>query len=312
MDFSELQSQLKPLTFSIEQDAELTAPELQEYLQYYSIDFSKQFEATHRMGSVSAAGFEIATHYWLSNPARGTVHIIHDHFDHVGLCGPIIQWCLQEHYNVVAIDLPGHGLSTGPRASIKSFDQYGEVLETLTTLSKSNLPGRNYCIAHGVGAAAVMNLMWKHGKRPFAKMVFLAPLVRPHYWPKAKFRYYLARLLGKTIKRKLLDNSREEEFVDFVNTSDSLQCWRIPVKWITAMKRWQAALPSMPTEILGPLIVQGKQDGLMDWQYNVDQVKAHFPNAITAYLRAAHHHLPNEEQRTRLAIFGKLKQYFDQ
>jgi alpha-beta hydrolase superfamily lysophospholipase len=312
MDLSELQSLLEPLTFNREKDVEPVAPELQEYLQYYSIDFSKQSEATHRMGSVPAAGFEIAAHYWTCRPARGTVFIIHGHFDHVGLCGHLIHWCLQEHYNVVAMDLPGHGLSTGKRASIKSFDQYSEVLETLATLSKANLPGPHYCIAHGAGAAAVMNLMWKQRKRPFAKMIFLAPLVRAHKRSQTTFRYYLTRLFGGTIRRPRLDKTGDEAFTNFVNKEDFLQCWRTPVKWITARNRWQSAFPSMPTEIVRPLIVQGKQDTNMDWQYNVDQMKAHFPNGIIVYLPGANHHLANGEQRTRLAMLKRFKQYFDQ
>lgn len=311
MAFAALHSVLEPLTFSVEKDPEVTNPELKEYLEYYSIDFDKQYEASHRMGNISAEGFSIATHYWHFSNARGTVFILHDHFDHVGLFGHIIQWCLKEHYNVVAFDLPGHGLSTGAKASIESFDQYGAVLKTLVALCNKKLRSPNFCIAQGVGAAAVMNMIWVYSKRPFAKMVFLAPLVRPQDWSKGKFKYFLARLLGRSVKRRFVVNSGDKEFIQFVRRKDSLQSKRIPLKWIAAMKQWAAEFPSKPREIISPLIIQGTEDVAMDWKYNMVQMQARFPNGAVKFLAPANHQLANEMESLRNKMLREIKKYFD-
>jgi alpha-beta hydrolase superfamily lysophospholipase len=311
MAFAALHSVLEPLTFSIEEDSEVTNPELKEYLEFYSIDFAKHYDVSHRMGNISAEGFDIATHYWHFKAARGTVYIFHGHFDHVGLYGHIIRWCLSEHYNVVAIDFPGHGLSTGKRASIESFDQYGAILTTLVALCSKKLRSPHYCIGQGTGAAAIMNMMWVHGKRPFAKMAFLAPLVRPQDWSKGNFKYFLDRIFSRTVKRRFVVNSGDDEFIKFVRTKDSLQSKRIPVKWITAMKQWAAAFPSRPTEIISPLVIQGTNDITMDWKYNTKQVAARFPNGTVKYLVAANHHLANETEGLRNKILQEIKAYFD-
>jgi lysophospholipase len=311
MEFDNLRSKLKPLTFSVGKDPEVTEPKLKKYLQFYSIDFAIEFDVTHRVGIIAAAGFKIVTHYWNFDDARGTVFIFHGHFDHVGLFSHIIRWCLKEHYNVVAIDFPGHGLSSGKRASIVSFDQYGEILNTLVSLCRGPLQSPFFCIAQGAGTAAVMNMMWKHGKRPFAKMVFLSPLVRTQDWSKWRLRYQLARIFLRTVKRRFVAFSGNEEFNLFIKSRDPLQSKRAPVQWITAMRRWENAFPSFPREIVNPLVMQGDKDVIMDWRYNVKQVRAHFPNGKTYLLAKAHHHLANEAVGIRARLLQQIKVYFD-
>jgi len=298
------------LTFRPDRDPAAIHPELKQYLDCYSIDFSRKHEASYRLGFISAIGFEIATHYWSFELPRGTVFLFHDHFDHTGLFRHLIDWCLKEHYNVVSIDFPGHGLSSGQQANIETFDQYGEILKTLFPLCRKRLESPYFCIAHGAGAASVMNLMWKHGKRPFAKMVFLAPLVRPKDW--STLRYRLARMFGTSVKRSFLDDSSDKKFIEFLRTRDPLQSKRAPVEWTEAMQTWLAAFPSRPKEIMRPLVIQGDHDIAMEWRYNMKQMKAHFPNGTIAILKGGNHRLANETERVRAATFGKIKAYLDQ
>lgn len=306
-----LHSVLKPLSFDIEEDSALTEPQLKKYLKFYSIDFGKRPDVVHRMGKFSAAGFSIATHYWTLEDARGTVFVIHGYLDHVGLYGHIIQWCLKEHYNVVAFDLPGHGFSTGEQASIENFDQYGEVLKTLVSLCNDQLLKPYYCIAQCLGAATVMNMLWKHKKHPFAKMVFLSPLVRSKLWDVGKLKYFLLGSFLKSTSRGFVANSSNKQFLRFVSTKDPLQSKRIPFKWIMAMRRWAREYSSMPTEIIKPLVLQGDQDDSVEWKRNMKQVKEHFPKAEIVYLKGANHHLANESKSVRTVLFSKLKNYLD-
>ena len=311
MEFESLRSKLKPLSFSVGKDPEVTEPKLIEYLKFYSIDFEVEFDVSHRMGIITAAGFEVATHYWNFEDARGTVTIFHGHYDHIGLFGHVIRWCLKENYNVVAIDFPGHGLSSGKRASIVSFDQYGEVLKTLVSLCKEQLQSPHYCIAQGAGTAAVMNMMWKHSKKPFAKMVFLAPLVRTKDSSNWGLMYRLARTFFGTARRRFVVSSGNKVFNLFVKSKDPLQSKHVPVKWITAMKRWENEFSSFHREIINPLIMQGDKDVIMDWRYNVKQVRAHFPNGKTYLLAKANHNLVNEVVGIRTRMLRHIKLYFD-
>ncbi|MEB3734885.1 alpha/beta hydrolase [Halopseudomonas pachastrellae] len=48
---------------------------------------------------------------------------------HMGLYRHLIQWGAGAAYAVLAFDLPGHGLSSGERASIDCFLRYQKVLD---------------------------------------------------------------------------------------------------------------------------------------------------------------------------------------
>ena len=57
--------------------------------------------------------------------------ILHGYYDHVGLYRHVVEWGLRMGFAVLACDLPGHGLSSGARASINEFVEYQAVLQRL-------------------------------------------------------------------------------------------------------------------------------------------------------------------------------------
>ena len=77
------------------------------------------------------------------------------------------------------------------------------------------------------------------------------------------------------------------------------------------MKQWANRYPSMPTEIIKPLILQGVKDTTLDWGYNIKEVKAHFPNGRFEFLKKTNHHIANEVKEIRIVMFDKFKNYFD-
>ena len=50
-------------------------------------------------------------------PARGVVHIVHGYLDHTGIQEPLIKAITDNGFTVRTIDLPGHGVSQGVRAT---------------------------------------------------------------------------------------------------------------------------------------------------------------------------------------------------
>ena len=81
------------------------------YAGYYGIDFRDR--AQQHLGRIDVDGFSVATQIWKPPVARGTLLILHGYYDHMGLYRHLIQWALEQHYAVLAFDLPGHGLSSG-------------------------------------------------------------------------------------------------------------------------------------------------------------------------------------------------------
>src|SRR5699024_4012803 len=98
---------------------------------------------------------------------------------------------------VLAYDLPGHGLSSGPRAEIDDFRTYREVLEQCLAQARHHLPGPWHVIAQSTGGAIVMDYLLHHGfddgNSPFRQIILLAPLVRPYKWSSARWLHTLMR-----------------------------------------------------------------------------------------------------------------------
>ena len=139
-DAQALRKQLKPIDLTVpptEQTAALTA-----YRRHYGIDAdSLGRHHSHRIGTFLSGGYTlIAQHFQLPEAGAATVFLLHGYYDHAGLYGHLIRQCLALGYSVVIIDLPGHGLSSGKPASIGSFEEYSEALESVLELA-AKLPG---------------------------------------------------------------------------------------------------------------------------------------------------------------------------
>ena len=89
------------------------------YAGYYGIDFTPV--ASQHLGLVRIDGFDLAMQVWKPSKPRGSLLILHGYYDHMGLYKHLIRWALRHDLAVLALDLPGHGLSSGERASIDCF-----------------------------------------------------------------------------------------------------------------------------------------------------------------------------------------------
>ncbi|MES3008822.1 MAG: alpha/beta hydrolase [Pseudomonadota bacterium] len=291
------------------------------YLDYYGLSgeniFPRQNAASvHVLGAFSCAGFRIACHYFSPPPeqVRGTAFIVHGYYDHAGLYGHLIKYCLQRNLAVVIFDLPGHGLSSGERVSIESFAQYREVFnECLRLAHKAGLSKPWLAIGQSTGSTIIMDYSLANCEQSsrFEHIVLLAPLVRPYQWWRGSALHTVLAPFVKTIKRNFVVNSSNEEFLRFVRESDPLQSQRLSADWVGALKRWLLEFERYnPCEV--PVsVVQGAMDTTVDWRYNLRAIERKFPHASTYMIADARHHLVNETQGIRQRLYSILDAILD-
>lgn len=99
----------------------------QDYQRFYGLDLP----AHSWLGGFQAAGFDLVGQAWLPDQPSATLFLLHGYYDHMGLYQHVIAWALKQGFAVISCDLPGHGLSSGERASINDFAVYQQVLEAL-------------------------------------------------------------------------------------------------------------------------------------------------------------------------------------
>lgn len=278
------------------------------YLQFYQIDFEQQLPGvSHYMGKLSSAGYDIACHYLIPQKPRATVFVVHGYYDHVGLFGHLIRFLLKRNYAVAAFDLPGHGLSSGEPAAIDSFSTYSKVLENVVQAAHT-LPKPFYAVGQSTGCAVILGLQAE--TTCFEKRVLLAPLIRPWHWHKGVWKYRLLKYFVHSIKRRLIDNSADKAFLEFVHHRDPLQAQRLTVSWVGAMKAWIDGFETLKICPAHTLIIQGKKDQTVDWRNNIPMLQKKILDAHIQFFDEADHHLVNESEPLREMVFEKVVGFF--
>lgn len=269
------------------------------YAGYYGIDFSDR--VPQHLGRIEVDGFSVAVQIWKPTVARGTLLILHGYYDHMGLYRHLIDWALEQHFAVLAFDLPGHGLSSGERASIDCFLRYQKVLDgVLEQALLWQLPAPWHMLGQSTGGAILIDRLL-NGPLPaeMGETILMAPLVRPRQWGVSQMGLRLLGGFVQQLGRKFTDNSGDQEFLDFIRVHDPLQSQVLPVAWVQALERWIPRIESAQAVTHRPLIIQGQEDGTVDWQHNIKVLESKFAAPDTLYLPTAKHHLANEQALLR-------------
>ena len=283
-----------------------------DYFRFYGLNFEENNNnINHHFGRVRCGDFDIVAHYYENRLAVKTCFIVHGFFDHAGLYRHIIEYCLKRNFSVVIFDLPGHGLSTGERASISSFQDYQSVFSDLLLFFKHQAPTPWHAIGQSTGGAILMDFILSGGQQVFSKTVLLAPLVRPQGWLVSKIMHSIAKPFLTHIDRKYNDNSNDDNFKHFIKNDDPLQTTQLPLQWVVALKQWVKYFLSTEPVAAGPLVIQGDQDSTVDWQYNIGIIQQKFSNSQYCYLKTAKHHLANEREDIRQSIIAAMDNYLE-
>ena len=311
LDLQQLKRELGPFSF---RDDAGNSDLAMRYFRYYGIDFENRFDVRHRFGYLQDGGFNIALHHFCPDNPRGTVFILHGYYDHVGIYAHPIEYFLAANYAVVCYDQPGHGLSTGERVSIDSFDQYVAVLANCLSFCDSHCPGPWHIVGQSMAGAVIMTYLlvnrYTMENCPFERIVLLAPLVHPNGWRIGKWMHALGKFIIKQQNRVFVTNSHDQHFLTFLRNNDSLQSTILPMRWVTALKAWLREFSLLPTSSLGIVVIQGTDDQTVDWSYNMEIVRDKFPGVTIHYLAGGRHQLVNESEPFRKSVTELLDTIF--
>ncbi len=312
MNIDQLIKAIKPLDLAVKpgiSDAELA------YFRFYGLDFESRYaQLSHYFGWINSPHLDdskIVCHYFELPAATKTCFILHGYFDHAGLFSHLVDYSLSRGYNVVLFDWPGHGLSTGTSVCIGSFHDYRAVLKDVGDFfTEHQTPSPWFAIAQSMGGAAMADYLLHERDMRFEKTVLLAPLVRPVDWDRAYLLYLVVKFFRRRWPRNYVVNSSDPKFVEFVQKGDPLQAANLSVRWVGALSRWIKRFDDYPALDDYPmLIVQGKADKTVDWQYNLAKLKQKFSSSKVIYLADASHHLANEREELRQTMYTAMDMY---
>jgi len=312
---AQLLAQMPPLRLRQPEDTDWTSTsQVQTYLNYYGLDFAHRFNAVHGMARLDWRAYRIAVNYWLPPNPRGTLLVVHGYYDHTGIFARVVEFGLQQQLAVLAFDLPGHGLSSGERSAIDSFDSYADLLAELLALALPKLPQPFFALGQSTGGAILLNHHWRYPQQSvqLAKIALCAPLILPRGWGLGRLAYPLLRPFVHHVKRGRSQSSHDAEFVQFLETRDPLQDQTLPLSWVGAMKAWNDYFCQLPSSQRELLVLQGTADKTVNWRYNLAWIARKLPSAQIHYIQGAGHQLVNERDDYRQQVFARVADEFAQ
>jgi len=298
----QLKKEIKPLNLSRLSE---TAPHISAYLKYYNLIFK---DVNHFMGTFNSGAYVVTAQVFIPPNPKATVFILHGYLDHAGIQRNIIEFCLDQGFAAAVYDLPGHGLSGGKSCSISDFSDYVSVFDDFIKTCRSHLPRPYYVIGHSMGCAIVFDYLHSHSDRPFEKIIYGAPLVRSAYWTVSKAHHFFAKTFVESVPRLFIHNSSDPDFIDFLE-KDPLQCQRIPLKWVEALHRWNDRIQPYPKISQSVLILQGRADAVVDYEYNIPFLRKKNDQVIVRWFENAGHQLFNEKLTIRLEVLAAARKY---
>ena len=286
----------------------------QAYRGYYHLNFEHRMPGLKvQAGQVHVGGFDIVVQSFRPQGARATVFLVHGYYDHVGIFDHVIEALLQKEFAVFTFDLPGHGLSSGPRGTIFNFHQYHTVLQKVVALAHGQLPRPWHFVAQSTGAAIVSEYLLGFSsvpeRLPFTCAVLMAPLVRPVNW---WFNQHLHSVMGPLrdyVPRKYKQSSTDPAFLHFTRHGDPLQPRFLSSKWVGALKQWIPFLERHEPLRFPLLLIQGQEDRTVDWRHNTQVLKSKFLPSDTFLVPGMRHHVVNEAGAFREQVFTRMNHF---
>jgi alpha-beta hydrolase superfamily lysophospholipase len=265
----------------------------------------------HTFGTFQSGDFTLAAHTYRPDSPRGTVILMHGFFDHTGTIAQTIHHLLEQGFAVAAYDMPGHGLSSGRAAHIEDFADYERSLEDFLSLCQEHMPPPFHALAHSTGAAILVTRLLTHPeKKEFQKIVLVSPLVRSAYWHLSGISANFFDIFMQDVPRVFRDNTSDENFLKAVR-SDPLQAHQTSFEWMDALIDWNKRIASYAPSQQPILIIQGDEDSVVDWDYNLEFLGERFPNASIEMIDNGRHQLLGEAPRLREQVYHLIDQWLE-
>lgn len=281
-------------------------PDLSRHIGQYGFDFHSNTRIGIRLIRIGA--FDIAR-YSFQTPQqkiKGQILLLHGYVLHSLCQASFISHLVAEGWEVISIDWPGHGISSGKRADIDDFSDYSEVLSSVMDSIDRNDKAPLHLIAHSTGCAAWIDRMLCGLPDPFDKVILISPLLRNAAWHASVTGVRLAKTMGwSLVPRIFRKSSRDTDYLKLVR-QDPLAPWVLPIQWSQSLIQWQKKLQSTAQFQRSITVFQGTHDTVVDWKHGLRTIRRIFPRASIIRCKGQRHDLLNEKHPVRKQVFEAI------
>ena len=251
-------------------------------------DFTDKREYSLDLENTPTLPFNIAHHNYLSPDARELFISIHGYLDNCGYMKDTHNFLFSKGYDVICLDLPGHGLSSGAKAEIEDFNQYGDLFKTLSIDFLKQRYDKIHFISHSTGTIAYVEAIRnKLNIDYFDKVIFVTPLGRNRGW---KTSMILHTLVGSFIRRIPRRSSNQVRFNEIKETDPNYINFTT-TEWVSALRKWDDEIQSVSKISKKKIsIIFAEKDSVVDNNYTKRLYQRLFPAADVKTIKGASHH----------------------
>lgn len=279
--------------------------ELLAYLTYYNMPLT----ATYTHGYISVEEERVSLLEISPDNPIGTLLLIHGYFDHGAILHEAVTWAFERKLVVLLPDLQGHGLSSGERASIYSFESYAQLVVRVCHIAKNRHYLPLHVMGHSTGATPLLDLILTKRKCWNGKTITIAPLVRSDLWHLSKVGSFLFKSFLKKCPRIFKASTHDKKLQKFLK-NEPLCCPHLSTQWSTALFAWNKKAELFMQSDEEIIVLQGTADHTVDWRYNCKYIQKHLPSALFHYIEKADHHLLKEIGPYRQKVYDFLDKHF--
>ncbi len=282
--------------------------EINKYLTFYGLNFK---DVKHKFYFIYYKDTnQCFVHEMTPTNPKGIIFFFHGFLSHSGLFKDFYKYFLNLNYKIITVDLPGHGLSDGKRTSIDDFSTYADMVYwTYFQMQKEGLGLPIYFIGHSTGCAAILEFIYSYKIYP-EKIIFVAPLVRIIFWELATFGYQLFGNNITTIPRLRRQTSQDKEYIEFIFNKDPIKYEEVYLDWFTATLKWNERIVEYkPNDRTKLLIVQGDNDTVVEWKYNINFLTNLFIDNEVTIIKNGRHDLLTEIDNIKTEAFERIKKF---
>lgn len=267
-------------------------------------DFSQEANYSFSLKEIESYPYKIAAHtYNLKTTNKGVFVTIHGYLDNCGYFKDIHSYLFSAGFDVICLELPGHGLSTGKTAQIKNFKEYGQIFSVLDINAlRSNYSSVNF-IAHSTAATTYVEAIRAKLTPNFDKVILLAPLGRSKFFKPSMILHSAIGSIIKKVPRKL---SRVKRFNE-IKKGDPSYINFTPTEWVKAFKEWDKDIFFVNNISTKPInLIFGEKDKVLASKYSSRLYKRLFPNSEITFIEKGSHHFDLDAPSISNSFYKKL------
>lgn len=274
-------------------------------------------------------GQTIAWRRWGGPQPKAILFFVHGLAEHGGRYGFPIEYFVPRGFTCWALDLRGHGESSGRRVHVQSFDDYGRDIDAVLPVvhqfhDPENETGRSregrppiFLVGHSMGGLVTLRYLLDHGAALSGAIVSSPALAAHPSQEPPRALQVIATVLSRLTPRLMFSSdldvnciSRDPDVVEAYR-QDPLVGDRVSARWFTSIRQAMADVGGRAGEVEQPvLLMQSGADRLVDPEGS-RRWAAQAPDRWLEYVEWPEffHEMFNEPQRAQ--VFERMATWLD-